>query len=229
MFVACLPVALLAVALPVFSTTSQSPWNTPTTTSMTLVDALSADPDYTSLLKLLQHTRLIPTLNKLNGSTFFAPTNDAIQKYSQTSSLWRVALEGNPDLAPDNVNEQLRQQLLYHMLNETFSALPAENEVQFYKTLLYPRKLIDPPSRKPPPYPPWMPIPGGTLGGEAQRLRLAAQNDGANVGTDAYGKNGARIIKGLQDAGNGILLGIDQVLEPPPDLGAFIPSIWRLS
>ncbi|KAF4622849.1 hypothetical protein D9613_002123 [Agrocybe pediades] len=214
-----LPLALLAAALPVFSTFTQSSWSTPSPTSMTLVDALSADPDYSSLLVLLQRSRLIPTLNKLNGSTFFAPTNEAIKRHVQRNSLWRDVLQEN---ASDNVNEQLRQQLLYHLLNETLSALPTEDDVLVYKTLLYPRKPIDPPSRKPPPYPPWMPIPGGTLGGEAQRLRLAAHKDGANIGTDAFGKDGVKIVKGLQDAGNGILLGIDDVLEPPPDLATIV-------
>jgi len=216
---ACLPYALLVAVLPISSSASQVPWDQPSTISRTLVDALGDDPDYTSLLVLLQRTKLIPTLNKLNGSTFFAPTNDAIKKHSLRNPLWRTALEDTTWLVPDNIQEKLRQQLFYHLLNETLLALPTEANVPFYKTLLYPRKPLDPPSREPPPYPPWMPIPGGTLGGEPQRLRLAAHDQEVRVAVDAFGKGGAKIVKGLQDAGNGILLGIDDVIEPPADLG----------
>ena len=210
MYLSCLPLALLAIALPV-STSLQTTW---LPTSMTLVDALNADPDYTSLLHLLQRTRLIPTLNRINGSTFFAPTNDAIKKHASKSPLWQDVLDDTTGFLPDNVQEQLRQQLLYHLLNETLFTLPANSSVREYKTFLYPRRSPDPP-----PYPPWMPIPGGTLGGEPQRLRVAANDQGTNVGVDAFGKNGVEITKGVKDAGNGMLFGIADVLEPPPDLG----------
>lgn len=49
--------------------------------SKTLIDVLSADQQFTSLLKTLQKTRLIPVLNSYNQSTFFAPTNDAFDAY----------------------------------------------------------------------------------------------------------------------------------------------------
>jgi solute carrier family 25 carnitine/acylcarnitine transporter 20/29 len=214
-----LPVLLLLAGVSICAKSSQLAWTAPSTSSITLVDALGDDPDYSSLLRLLQRARLIPTLNKLNGSTLFAPTNDAIAKHALTNSLWLSALEDTAQFLPDNVQEQLRQQLFYHMLNATLLALPSETEVLVHKTLLYPRKPLDPPSHEPPPYPPWMPIPGGTLGGEPQRIRVAAQGKDASVGTDAFGKGGVKIVKGVQDAGNGMLLGIDQVLEPPPDLG----------
>jgi solute carrier family 25 carnitine/acylcarnitine transporter 20/29 len=69
-----------------------------------------------------------------------------------------------------------------------------------------------------------MPIPGGTLGGEPQRLRVAARDQDAYVGVDTFGKSGATITKGVQDAGNGMLFGIADVLEPPPDLGELVSS-----
>jgi len=184
-----------------FVAPSQIHWSSSSAT--TLVDALSADPDYTSLLRLLQRARLIPTLNRLNGSTLFAPTNDAIKRHLSRNSLW---------LQQDNVQEQLRQQLFYHLFNYSLLSLPSENNTQSHTTLLFPR----PPPRKPPP---WMPTPGGTLGGEPQRLRVAARKDGAWVGVDAFGQGGSQITKGQKDAGNGILYGIADVLEPPPDLG----------
>ncbi|KAF9479727.1 carnitine/acyl carnitine carrier [Pholiota conissans] len=224
-----LPLALLLTGASAWATTTQVTFQTPSSSSTTLVDALGADPDYSSLLRLLQRTRLIPTLNRLNGSTFFAPTNDAISKQSLTNSLWLYALEDTAVFLPDNVQERLRQQLFYHLLNATIIVLPTENQILEYTTLLYPRKPLDPPSHEPPPYPPWMPIPGGTLGGEPQRIRVAAQGKNANVAVDAFGKDGVRVVKGVQDAGNGMLLGIDQVIEPPPDLATIISRQPHLS
>lgn len=202
----------LGAALPLVAAQSQIPFET---TSITLVDALSQG-NYTSLIHLLQRARLIPTLNRLNGSTLFAPTNEAIDRHALTNTLWSTA-----DETPlvDNVQEQLRQQLFYHLLNYSITALPVDKQVQVLQTLHYPRTPLDPPSHDPPPYPPWMPLPGGTLGGAPQRLRIAAREQKAFVGVDALGSGGVEIVKGMVDAGNGVLLGIDNVLEPPPDLG----------
>lgn len=111
--------------------------DSPTTHTTTLVDALSSDPEFTTLIHLLQRTKLIPTLNKLNGSTLFAPTNDAFARARQNQpallpdSLYlnnlspdysrdnedRENSQGN--LLPDNVLFPLRQTLLYHILNFT--------------------------------------------------------------------------------------------------------------
>lgn len=190
--------------------------------STTLVDALSADKDYEALLLLLQRARLIPTLNKLRGSTFFAPTNDAIKQHSQSSPLWSYILNNDDFLVTDNIQEQLRQQLFYHLLNYSIAEHPAaESTLRTFETLHYPHKPLDPPSRQPPPHPPWMPIPSGTLGKKSQRLRavLSDQNQKGRVGVDAFGQGGADIVKGMVDAGNGVLLGISEVLDPPPDLG----------
>ncbi|THH13363.1 hypothetical protein EW146_g6842 [Bondarzewia mesenterica] len=195
----------------------QSP---PTASSTTLVDALSADPDYTLLIRLLKRSKLIPTLNKLNGSTFFAPTNDAIKRHSSSNSLWHTSLHRDPSLLADNLNEKLRQDLFYHLLNYTIT-LPTEEDVLVLKTLHFPRSPLDPPTHDPPPFPPWMPIPGGTLGGEPQRLRLAAHGGEIRVGVDSFGNGGVKLVKGQVDAGNGVLLGIDDVLPIPSNLGRF--------
>jgi solute carrier family 25 carnitine/acylcarnitine transporter 20/29 len=186
------------------------------TFSSTLVDKLSEDPDYTTLLRLLQRARLIPTLNRLNGSTLFAPTNDAIQRHSSLSRL--------NSLTGDNVNEQLRQELFYHLLNYTV-VLPKEKDILVTKTLHFPRDSPEPPSRDPPPSPPWLPVPGGSLGGEPQRLRAAARKGRVHVGVDAFGKGGAKVVKDPVDAGNGLLVGIDGILPLPPSLGAYRSSI----
>lgn len=187
-----------------------------TISSPTIVDALNADPDYTSLLALLQRARLIPTLNKLNGSTLFAPTNDAIKRHS----LWNSIPQDSNMVINDNVQEKLRQSLYYHLLNYTIH--PEVESLMVLKTLHYPHVPVNPPSKEPPPSPPWLPIPGGTLGGEPQRLRLGARGENGYVGVDAFRNGGAQIVKGQVDAGNGAVLGISDVLDPPPDLGVLV-------
>jgi solute carrier family 25 (mitochondrial carnitine/acylcarnitine transporter), member 20/29 len=183
--------------------------------STTLVDELSCDPDYTTLLRLLQRARLIPTLNRLNGGTFFAPTNDAIKRDATLSRL--------SSLLGDNVNEQLRQELFYHLLNYTIT-LPRDHDILVTNTLHFPRGHSEPPSRDPPPSPPWLPTPGGSLGGEPQRLRIAARKGQHFVGVDTFGKGGAHVIKDPVDAGNGLLVGIDRILAVPPSLGMYHSS-----
>ena len=197
--------------------------STPSISSTTLVDALSADPDYTHLIRLLQRSRLIPTLARLNGTTLFAPTNDAIERHAAYNSLWGAALhEDDGHLEPrDNIQEKLRQELLYHMLNSTLPPFPEQLTVQVHETLHYPRKPTDLPTGDPPPSPPWVPEPGGTLGGRPQRLRLSSRDKGVWVGVDAFGKEGVKVTKGRIDVANGVLVGIGGVLEPPPSLGAF--------
>jgi len=213
-----IPLSLLALipyslAIPSSQSTFHSSEHT---LSFTLVDKLSEDPDYTTLLRLLQRARLIPTLNRLNGSTFFAPTNDAIHHHASLSLL--------SSLTGDNVNEQLRQELFYHLLNFTV-VLPKDDNILVTKTLHFPHDYTEPPSRDPPPSPPWLPIPGGSLGGEPQRLRVAARNGQIHVGVDSFGKGGAQVIKDPIDAGNGLLIGIDSILSVPPSLGAHRSSV----
>lgn len=200
----------------VSSSDSQLSFNvTPSTASSTLVDALSDDPDYTLLLTLLQKARLIPTLNRLDGSTLFAPTNNAIEHHS----LWSDILKDDEALR-DNIQEKLRQELLYHLLNYSIDALPDEHNLQVHETLHYPRKPVDPPSREPPPGPPWMPIPGGSLDGKPQRVRVASVSGEIRVGTNAFAQGGVKVVKGRVDVGNGLLFGVGDVLNVPPSLGA---------
>ena len=222
MFLAGIALQLLSLSLLSLSSPSQHAFSgPPSTTSTTLIDALSNDPDYTSLLKLIQGALLVPTLNKLNGSTLFAPTNDAISKHGPWSQI--LGQEGAE--FRDNVKEKLRQELFYHLLNYTLPSFPDssinDDNIQVHKTLHFPRKRVEPPSQEPPPNPPWLPVPGGTLGGEPQRLRVTSNKEKVLVGTDAFGENGVKVVKGEVDAGNGMLLGIDSVLSVPDDLGGF--------
>ena len=230
----CIPIGLLAF-LPLVAPAQlplQQP--APTTQSFTLLDALYKDPDYESLIKLLQRAKLIPTFNRLNGSTFFAPTNDAIKHHASLNFLWQEALNDDASELQDNLQIQLRQQLFYHLLNETLTDLPTEQTPQEYRTLLYPRETSEPPSQEPPPYPPWMPVQNGTLGTNPQRLRLAARDETLWAGVDAAGKDGVKVVKDTVEASNGLLLGLDRVMEMPPDLGEYYvlrdghPNIWSI-
>ena len=226
----CLPLAVLTF-LPAASTT-QIPLSSlhplPVVQSTTLIDALSADKNYTRLIRLLQRARLVPTLNRLNGSTLFAPTNDAIQQHK----LWSAASASDESYASlaDNIQEKLRQQLFYHLLNYSVTSLPSQQQPEVLKTLHFPHIPVDPPSKEPPPNPPWLPVPGGSLGGEPQRLRWAARDSATWVGTDHAGNGGIQLVRPIVDAGNGVLLGIGGVLEPPKDLGKSSGlGLWSLT
>ena len=213
----CLPLAVLTFIPASFASEPQLPFSPlhtlPVIHSTTLISALSADGNYTRLLRLLQRSRLIPTLNRLNGSTLFAPVNDAIQKHALWSAASSPSWDGFASLA-DNIQEKLRQQLLYHLLNYSITALPTLQQPQVHKTLHFPRY-------EPPLSSPWLPVPGGSLGGEPQRLRWAARDGATWVGTDYAGNGGIQIVRPLVDAGNGMLLGVDGILEPPKDLGEY--------
>ncbi|KAG8951775.1 hypothetical protein FRC03_012378 [Tulasnella sp. 419] len=195
----------------------------------TLIDALSADQDYSFVLRLIQRSKLVPTLNRLNGSTFFAPTNDAVKKHRRktksTPSLWDYAF--NDDSLADNIEYQLRQHLLYHLLNYTLQDFPSS--ITPHKTLHFPRKPLDPPSDDPPPSPPWLPLPGGLLGGEPQRLRLFAKKDSHYVGVDANGSGGAKVVKEVVHTDNGDLYGIDKVVDLPLSLAEEVARNPKLS
>lgn len=209
---------------------SQLPWHaSPANKPRTLVEVLNRDEDYSLLLSLLQRTLLIPTLNKLNGSTFFAPTNDAIKRRSEKDSLLQRVLEGDELKVPDNVQEELRQQLFYHLLNYTIQVPPVEPTTQTLKTLHFPKRSIDPPTREPPPSPPWLPIPEGTLGGEPQRLRLTSRDESLWVGTDAFGQGGVEVVKSRTDASNGVVYGISDMLQVPPSLAHVVGNETSLS
>ncbi|KAI0695129.1 hypothetical protein BC835DRAFT_1415014 [Cytidiella melzeri] len=196
--------------------------------SDTLLDKLSNDPEYTSLLRLLQRARLVPTLNKLNGSTIFAPTNAAIGRHVATNAVWQAALTSDIEQVRDNIQEKLRQELFYHLLNYTLPDEDPNEGVETLLTLHYPRTPVEPPSREPPPSPPWMPIPGGTLGGQPQRLRRALHDEEMRVGVDAFGEGGVKAAERVA-ASNGVVVKIDEVLSVPSDLATVISTHPSLS
>lgn len=200
----------------------------------TLVDVLSADKDYTLLLKALQRARLVPTLNRINGSTLFAPTNDAIKRYTERhpNSAWAALLEdkeGNPHIA-------LREHLFYHLLNYTATpttsdSLPAAPATYTHRTLHFPRAPDDgsgPPSHEPPDLPPWMPVPGGLLAGEPQRLRITWRDEAPWVAVGAEAEGGIKVTKEDVMASNGRVVGIGDVLSLPPNLARVVRHNLKL-
>lgn len=187
--------------------------------STTLVDALSSDGDFTLLLRLIQRAKLVPTLNKLNGSTLFAPTNAAIQRRrdKDKKSIWEEAVrEEEETILTDNVLQGLRQHLFYHLLNYTLESIPEDIVPQ--RTLHFPEAPVEPPTDEPPPSPPWLPVPGGLLGGEPQRLRTTIRDGKKFIGVDATGQGGARQVKETITVSNGVIYGVDRVLDLPGSL-----------
>lgn len=113
-----------------------------------------------------------------------------------------------------------------------------DSNISTETTLLFPSRHHRPPGNLPPPHPPWAPEGGtGTLGGHAQQIRLLFDQSGpSSVGVDVTGRGGAgvwtnwagnttdrhpRPVAGdrCRVGSNGIVVGIDRVLDPPVDLG----------
>lgn len=101
------------------------------TTTSTLVDVLSADPDYSTLLRLLQRTQLVPALNALANGTLFSPTNAAFEAAGHPGgpdegSLADWAWSTDSSLEQDNLLRATRDRLLYHVLNFSLPLDPIE-------------------------------------------------------------------------------------------------------
>jgi uncharacterized surface protein with fasciclin (FAS1) repeats len=73
----------------------------------TIIDILSEDEKFSTLIGHLQHTRLIPMINNLEAGTFFAPDNSAFKYYK------------GPPITKDI--------LLYHLLPQQYITKEFEN------------------------------------------------------------------------------------------------------
>lgn len=111
-----------------------------------LIDLLARSPDHQLLLGAFQRARLVPTLNRLNGSTLFAPTDDAIRRARDDErrqglvggdgGVWSAVVDwaeqgllevessSNSTTEHDNLQLALRDTLLYHTLNFTLVPPP---------------------------------------------------------------------------------------------------------
>jgi uncharacterized surface protein with fasciclin (FAS1) repeats len=73
----------------------------------TIIDVLSEDAKFSTLISHLQHTRLIPMINNLEAGTFFAPDNSAFKNYD------------GPDIT--------KETLLYHLLPKQYATQDFES------------------------------------------------------------------------------------------------------
>lgn len=214
-----------------------------TISSISLVDLLSNSTQHTLLVRALQRARLIPLLNQLNGSTLFAPSDDAIKRAKQKESspstaIWSYATADHDEphrATRDNLQLALRDTLLYHILNSTLflpnytiPSQPLLLETLHYPSLSsYNSSFPVPPSL--PGSPPDDPNPDspnrqeGLLRGEGQRLRIVSRKDRIYyVGGDWKGEGGIKVVpNSLRNATNGDLVVIDGVLEKPINLGPY--------
>lgn len=185
--------------------------------SITLVDVLSADGDFSVLIRLLQRSRMIPTLNKLHNATIFAPTDEAFQSTADAEMLELLrdldCVEEANAVLPDNLQYRLRERLFYHMLNYRIDLNNTQEHTQL-ETLLYPTTHEEH-GRPGHPYPS---DPANTLlGGEGQKVVLKVENASHMLlGVDEAGNGGAPVLltKGGQ-ARNGQVAGLGSILSPP--------------
>lgn len=206
----------------------------------TIVDLLSQDGNYTHLVLALQRSRLIPTINRLhNGSTLFAPTNNAIELVAarEEDPLWSLALPENlQQTYSDNINAQLRRTLLYHLLNVT---LPLEWNISdpiLLPTMLFPHPMKAGHEKPGGPFPDAPDI-HSLLGNASQVLRFSASKDWSSantsftVGCDAQGEGGlsvntAKIVNGT----NGVIFPLESgVLQLPASAGHILRTHPSLS
>lgn len=206
---------------------------------ITIIDVLSESPKHQLLMRLLQRTKLIPLLNMLNNTAFFAPDDDAITKQIEESgsTLWdemlRDADEGSGG-GRDNIQYELRQHILYHLVPlREFNAssqprpplaFPADSPAA-HLTLYYPGKPIQPPSPNPPPGSPWLPEPGGVLAKQAQRLRVS-EKDGVKSTAVNWNGEGGIAVTALSEATNGEVWSVDTIIPLPPTLGESFPFFF---
>jgi hypothetical protein len=145
------------------------------------------------------------------------------------------------------LRQHLLYHMLNYTLTPSDMVANAVSNVSIETTLLFP--LLEPPELPPtpPPGPPWLPRGGqGLLGGHGQRIRLARAGSAeggerGRIGVDHNGHGGIGVWDGSgwttrgndsewaeasknRQVGarwtrNGVVVGIDGVLEPPPSLG----------
>ncbi|POW14083.1 hypothetical protein PSHT_07526 [Puccinia striiformis] len=96
----------------------------------TLIDLLSKSEEHSKLLQLIQITRLVPLINSLTQATLFAPTNQALDSSELVGKLQQ-----------DNQQLELRQTLLYHLLNFTLPDSIPTDSTQSLDSLLFPVPL----------------------------------------------------------------------------------------
>lgn len=106
-----------------------------------LVDIISSQPDLKTLLVALKAVpRLTEQLSGMSGITILAPTDHAFDKVPKDSPLGKViaqAAMATPEHpAPQEVRDNLRALLAYHVLKGSYPASAAMKTPVFVPTLL---------------------------------------------------------------------------------------------
>ena len=148
------------------------------------------------------------------------------------------------------LRQHLLYHMFNYTLTPTYFLADQSANITIETTLLFPLAQEPELPPTPPPGPPWLPRGGeGLLGGHGQRLRFAKAGSEqgearGKVGVDHNANGGAKIWDGSgwsEDSGkdtessakkdkivgarwtrNGVVVGIEGVLEPPPSLGRLI-------
>ncbi|KAI7967087.1 hypothetical protein MJO29_000364, partial [Puccinia striiformis f. sp. tritici] len=173
----------------------------------TLIDLLSKSEEHSKLLQLIQITRLVPLINSLTQATLFAPTNQALDSSELVGKLQQ-----------DNQQLELRQTLLYHLLNFTLpDSIPTES-TQSLDSLLFPV-----------PFNADQEVP--LLGHQPQKLRIIQRDLTRFIGVNARGQGGISLPDSseFQNATNGIMIPIQSILSLPPSLKTIIKTHPELS
>ncbi|PLW26767.1 hypothetical protein PCANC_25595 [Puccinia coronata f. sp. avenae] len=167
------------------------------TQTTTLIDLLSASADYLRLLHLIQITQLVPVINALPTVTLFAPTNSSLEETLK-------AHQDTTQQQQDNVQLQLRQTLLYHLLNFTLplNQTSPKDTPEPLDTLLFPKPT--------------------------HLLNLNNINNNDNNNKNLLLGHQAQKLSS-QQATNGILVPIQSILTQPPLLKKSIQSTPALS
>lgn len=190
--------------------------------TMTLIDLLSNSSNHSKLLHLIQISRLVPILNQNNHLTLFAPTNQAIDSsqllsnYSLISHHHSSSSSSSFDRFDDNLHLQLRQTILYHLINSSSlpSSLPS-NYPLLIPTSLFPEPFNDP-SRSS----------SALLGHQPQKLRIIDRQQTTFIGVDGFGRHGIPLPppNQFQITSNATLIPIESILTLPPSLEELIRS-----
>ncbi|PKI84087.1 hypothetical protein MVES1_002226 [Malassezia vespertilionis] len=226
---------VLLLTLGACGTRSQEPG------AFNLIDMLSERKDLSTFTLLLQRTRLIPALNRIQelgcahtGMTLFVPNNDAFEAATRgdtpDATFWQNVLHNTHDV--DNINVALRQLLWYHVLNYT---LPERGpQMGIYETLHFPsrKRIIEPSHPGVLPQPPDVPPhpgaedEGDLLGRQGQFVRVRRAQMGSTqgmcVGVDSSGRGGAKVLRADRTSSSSVLFTIDKVVPLPPTLEQFL-------
>lgn len=197
----------------------------------------SPSPDHELLLRSFQAARLIPLLNSPFNLTLFAISDKAIQKkldQEKGNGIWSFAVGTHQLLSTqerDNLQLELRDTLLYHILNYTIDHNSIPTTPLLLESLYFPTLTTAPlPTLPGSPSDPNPELPKGLLAGQGQRLRIASKGKQQFLGTDWKGEGGHRLDQSsFRNASNGNFIVVEAILEKPTNIATQIRANPDLS